>query len=238
MKNTEIIIQFIPIIIIFILLSYSKLFVKFSFSILGKLIALMIIIFYSSIDIIVGTFICGLVIFYYQTDYVENMLNLDDSIDTNDIINLDFDDIIDLDQLYLNYDTNDIPDDGLYLVPMSDDNKVKQKKPNRQHKNKNPPKKKCKKTKIETMENYSTYDDLLMKDANLIDRFKKENCVKNELKYKDITIKNDIAEHVFPELVFENGEPCNPCNNTCKYSIIEQRLKTEELMKPISTIQI
>ena len=72
--NTNIIAQFIPIILIFILLSYFKPFVIFSHTIIGKLIAVMVIIFYTYIDKVMGLFVCALIIFYYQTDYIENLL--------------------------------------------------------------------------------------------------------------------------------------------------------------------
>jgi energy-coupling factor transporter transmembrane protein EcfT len=219
MKTTEIIIQFIPIIIIFVLLKFSKQFVSFSFTILGKFIAIMIIIFYSSIDLIVGLFVCCLVILYYQSDYLENMLNLDDSINMNDISEFEAPE-----KLEFNYDVDGIPDDEMYLVPMAEDAKVNNKK-------------KIQK-KRENMENYSIYDDNNFNpNKDLISNFKKKNCINNKLKYKDMTVKNDMAENVFSELTFKNGLPCNPCSITCKYSIIEEKMKTEEKMKPISTTQ-
>ena len=71
MKYT--ILQFIPIIILFLLLSYPEEFVLFSNLSFGRLIAVVIIIFYSSLDKYLGLFVCGLVILFYQSDYVENM---------------------------------------------------------------------------------------------------------------------------------------------------------------------
>jgi hypothetical protein len=211
MKNTEIIIQFIPIIIIFTLLKFSQDFVNFSFTILGKLLAILIIIFYSAIDIMVGLCVCGLVILYYQSDYVENMLNISDV--------LEIDDFIDIPSLE---NDNGIPDDGMYLVPMATNTDNKK---TRQIKGKQPCKSKC--NKCEGMTDYK---------PDLIDQFKKENCVGGDLKYKDMTVKNDMAEHVFSELAF-NNKPCNACDNTCKYSIIEGKIKIEEKMTPISTSQ-
>lgn len=217
MKNTEIVIQFIPIVIIFTLLKFSKDFVKLSFTILGKLLAIVIIIFYSAIDIMVGLCVCGLVVLYYQSDYVENMLNI------SDVVVID--DIIDIPSLEMDYDTDGIPDDGMYLVPMVTTNDIKK---TRQTKGKQTCKSKC--NSCEGMSNSDNYK------PDLIDQFKKENCVGGELKYKDMNVKNDMAEHVFSELVFDNGS-CNACSNTCKYSIIEGKIKTEEKMIPISTSQ-
>jgi hypothetical protein len=116
MKNTEIIIQFIPIIIIFTLLKFSKDFVNFSFTILGKLLAILIIVFYSAIDIMVGLCVCGLVILYYQSDYVENMLNI------SDLVEIDYD--IGIPSLEMDNDIGAL-DDGMYLVPMATTNDIK-----------------------------------------------------------------------------------------------------------------
>jgi len=222
MKNTKIIIQFIPIIMIFTLLKFSKVFVDFSFTILGKLLAVLIIIFYSTNDIMVGLCVCGLVILYYQSDYVENMLNISDVLEVNDIIP-------NISGLEIDYDTTGIPDDGMYLVPMALNNDIK--KP-RQLKGKKPckSKSKSKRNKCQGMTNYSD------NKPDLIQQFKKENCLGGELKYKDMTVKNDMTEHVFSGLEFNNS-PCNACDNTCKYSIIEGKIKTEEKMTPMSTSQ-
>ena len=76
MKTT--IAQFIPIIIIITLLSYSKEFVNMSYTILGKVLSIGLILFYTHLDKYVGLVLCLLIIVYYQSDYVENMLNTDD----------------------------------------------------------------------------------------------------------------------------------------------------------------
>ena len=80
MKSIELISQFIPIIIIFTLITYSKPFVRFSYSILGKLFAILMVIFYTYLDKVVGLCVCGLVILYYQSDFCESMLNIDDEL--------------------------------------------------------------------------------------------------------------------------------------------------------------
>jgi hypothetical protein len=81
MKKTnylKLVVNFVPIILLFLLVSYTPEFVKFSHTILGRAFAVILIIFYVKLDFILGLFVCALVIFYYQTDYVEsfnNMLN-------------------------------------------------------------------------------------------------------------------------------------------------------------------
>ena len=57
--------------------------------------------------------------------------------------------------------------------------------------------------------------------------FRKKNCEDNTLKYKGNKVKNEMVEHVFPEINFE-GAPCNPCDDNCKYDFIEQEDDQEE----------
>ncbi len=78
MKKIEILnllINFIPIILLFLLATYTPEFIKFSQTVLGKAFAVVLIIFYVKIDIILGLFVCALVIFYYQSDYIESFEN-------------------------------------------------------------------------------------------------------------------------------------------------------------------
>ena len=44
-------------------------------------------------------------------------------------------------------------------------------------------------------------------------------------------IKDDMTEHIFPEVKFEN-EPCNACDDTCSFGIIEAKMKTEKGLLP------
>lgn len=67
----KLLINFIPIITIFLLVTYTDEMAKWSHTILGKLFAVLLIIFYTTIDNILGLFVCALVVFYYQSDYIE-----------------------------------------------------------------------------------------------------------------------------------------------------------------------
>ena len=71
----RLLLQFIPIIILFVLITYFKDTAQFSRTILGKFVAICITIFYASIDKLYGLLVCGLIILYYQSDFIENMLN-------------------------------------------------------------------------------------------------------------------------------------------------------------------
>uniref|UniRef100_A0A6C0JI54 Uncharacterized protein n=1 Tax=viral metagenome TaxID=1070528 RepID=A0A6C0JI54_9ZZZZ len=205
--------QFVPIILIFLLLSFSKSFAIFSFSILGKLLAVLVIIFYTYFDKYLGLFVCAIVLLYYQSDYLENMLNIDDILDDMDKYDLSNESSNDL--------SNDLPDDGMYLNNNNNNNKKKKKR------------------------------ERMINQDGVKQEFRERNCkIKGSYKkmgsnaltkggkliYKDMTIKSEYAEHIFPELEFID-EPCNPCNESCKFSIIESKLNTEILMIPVSTSQ-
>lgn len=118
---SNIISQFLPIIIIFIIVSNNKFLFDFSNTILGKFIAIIIIIFYISIDKIIGIFVCALIILFYQIHYKENM-DIIYSDFYNDYTTLDND--ISLDNDYTNLD-NDFIDDYIYLYPKDGKNKNK-----------------------------------------------------------------------------------------------------------------
>jgi hypothetical protein len=69
--------QFIPILVLFLVISYFKSVAKFSNTVLGKLLAICIIVFYTFLDKLLGAVVCLIIIFYYQSDVVEGMLNMD-----------------------------------------------------------------------------------------------------------------------------------------------------------------
>ena len=71
----KLIVNFLPIIIIFLLVSYSDEMAQWSHTILGKLFAVVLIIFYTRVDVLFGLIVCALVILYYQTDYVEGFIS-------------------------------------------------------------------------------------------------------------------------------------------------------------------
>jgi len=137
------IIHLLPIIIVSLLVMYQKPIAMFSHSVLGKLIAITLIVFYTKVDVLYGFFVCALVIFYYQTDYVEG------------------------------------------------------------------------------------FDNSIPKPEDIKTTFKKQNCQNGSLIYKSLPVNPEMTSHIFPEINFK-GKQCNPCDENCEYSIIEEKLKNEE----------
>ena len=206
MKYT--ILQFIPIIILFLLLSYPEQFVLFSNLSFGRLIAVLIIIFYSSLDKYLGLFVCGLVILFYQSDYVENMRVISEN-------------FTDLSYAFLNNVETTIKNSEIAKVSQ----KIMETKPLKYAEYFGLYLDEISETKIPVND---------AKQA-LKDQFIKEYCDGNKLKHKNTIIKPDMMQHIFPQVSFISNQ-CNPCDKTCEFSIIESKLITEEKMKPISTL--
>ena len=168
--------QFIPILLVFLLLTYSKPIAIFSHTILGKLFAIALIIYYTTFDKVVGLFICALVIFYYQMDYVESMINVDIGLFSPVATNMEDS----IDDMYI----GGIP--------------------------------------LRSIEPFSQAQS----------DFRSQNCSKGVLKYKDMTVRDEMAGHVFQEIEFNTDSRCNVCSDSCSFSIIESRLNNESEMKP------
>lgn len=77
----KVIAEIIPIFFIFFYLSYPNEMFTFFDSILGRLVLVLLIMFYSSIDKFLGLFVCGLVIIFYQ---LENISFYEMLIESND----------------------------------------------------------------------------------------------------------------------------------------------------------
>ena len=74
-RIVQLLIDFIPIILVYLFATQSKEMIVFSNSSLGRFIAVVIILFYSSISPVYGFFICAVIVLYYQTDMVGDIVN-------------------------------------------------------------------------------------------------------------------------------------------------------------------
>jgi len=67
-------------------------------------------------------------------------------------------------------------------------------------------------------------------------RIYNQHCKNNQLTYKEFPIKTEMAQHVYPEIQYNNGNICNPCDPNCEYSVMDKRMTTEEeIMNPKSS---
>ena len=262
----QIIIKLLPIIIVFLLVVYSREFVELSHTILGKFMAVSIIVFYIKCDILYGLLACLLVIFYYQSDFAEQYDNVR-------VINLEgFQEGAKSKKKKSKKESSkpssstdtESPEEiekqanAEQAVAEAEEAKANAEKAAAEAEEATSNAEKAKtdaevaeieKEKAQITinatdnEQFSNYNELypdlavahMQNDHKINDvksYFKKQYCKKGELKYKNILVKNEMVTHIFPEVNFENG-PCNPCLDTCKYSIIEEKMKTEdELVKP------
>lgn len=87
--------------------------------------------------------------------------------------------------------------------------------------------------KYESMESTDFNENILLQNAR--DEFRKENCKNGELYIKGLTVRPEMSDHIFREIKFRYGDKCNPCDESCKFSIIESRLRGEkELREQVS----
>lgn len=201
--NKTTIAQFIPIIAIFLVASSSKPFVYYSNCVLGKLLALTIILFYTMLDKTLGAFVATLVILYYQSDFFENMLNKivpkENLVET---VPFRLGSIEPMDNMQSDNAATDYPRDDLSKTASSMTNAY--------------------------ASGASKHTAILLND------FRQEFCESGKLKYKNMEINPEMIEHVFPEIEFKQ-DVCNPCSDTCTFSIVESRLKNEAAMAPKSS---
>jgi hypothetical protein len=126
---------------------------------LGKIIAVLLIVYYTSIRIVYGLLMCSLSILYYQYEYIKNT------------------------------DMN---------------------------------------THLSMQENFSTIQS---PEDPAVAGFRDQYCKKGILMNKGSPVNLEMLEHIYPDINFKY-EKCNPCEDTCKFSIIEEQIKAEEGLKP------
>jgi len=189
----KLLLNFIPIILLYLLVSYTPEFVKFSHTILGKAFAIIIIIFYVKIDIYIGSLVCALVILYYQTDYVEsfnNMLNVEEQ-DKEE-------------EERIKDKQNKEEDKGaMDDVPMSYEG----------FENLNDAYPEQKLDDLDIFENKNKNKETV--------NFRKKHCEKGHLMHKGQIVKSEMASHVFPEIKQPDFNKCHICDPACNVDIIE-----------------
>lgn len=139
--RTNTLLVFFPIVLLYAVIAATDWFARWSHTILGRIVAIILIVVYSKIDWLYGLAVCALVIFFYQTDYVESFSNRVEGFDA-------------------------------------------------------------------------------------VAEFRGEHCTNGTLMNKGQQVRTEMAQHVFPEVINEQG--CSICDTTCPVKIIETRLKNED----------
>uniref|UniRef100_A0A6C0HAJ8 Uncharacterized protein n=1 Tax=viral metagenome TaxID=1070528 RepID=A0A6C0HAJ8_9ZZZZ len=187
--------QFIPIILLFLIVSNPDVIIQFSNMSIGRFIAVAIILFYSSINKYLGLLSCMLIVLYYQLYAFDDQKEFFENLS------------------FSHFDENKVqPQKVLETSPVryADYSSLY-------------------KTECATPTPKNHANSVLKK--HFTDRF----CDRDVLKYKDVAVRSEMVQHVFPEIQFTAGK-CNPCSATCDFSIIANKLHIEEKMKPISTV--
>ena len=143
----------IPIVLISMLILYEENMAYIANTPLGKIIAILLIVYYTSIDIVFGLFMCALIVLYYHSDTVRK--------------------------------------------------------------------------KTFGLDNFSTIQPV---DPRVKD-FKEQHCKNGELMNKGTPVNLEMLEHIHPDINFKY-EKCDPCSDTCDFSIIDEQIKAEENIKP------
>jgi hypothetical protein len=74
------------------------------------------------------------------------------------------------------------------------------------------------------------------KKTELMEIFRKENCVKGVLMHNGAEVQPEMAQHIFRELKpFSEWAKCNPCDPTCDFSIVEQKITAETRLQPVQS---
>ena len=204
----EQIVEWVTIITIFLFACFPYEMIYLSETSLGKLFFAFIIIYYAMVDPIYGVFACAIVIVYYQMDLYKSVVAIHrDTLLSENMMMME-DSIV---QDHLSGNENMYSDiTGLLEAyePLSDP------------------------------ANY--YESEFLKGSRkqeLLNNFRKQNCdVNGTLKNDTRPIPHEMTDHVFREIQFpNNSSKCNPCNESCEFSIVEERINREEGLRPVSS---
>ena len=183
------------------LLSYSREFVEFSQTMLGKITGVAIVMFYTHLDKYIGLVLCLILIIYYQSDFVENRLN------TDNIMN----------KMFENFEQQKVKE---VKEKMSTIEEVKPKQSPLSESMSTI-------TDVYPVKTLGKDEDEDAEGMNVINKFRQDNCKGTQITYKHEPVKPDTTGHIFPNLKF-NHDKCNPCESGCDFSIIENRLTAEK----------
>ena len=200
-EDDSIIMQFIPIILVLVYASYKPWFVDAAHTVLGKVIAILLIIYYTSIDYVYGTLCCVIVIAFYQMHEIEGFV---------------------------------------------EGNKNRRKKRKRKRKaakaNQAKAQPAAEETDVAESEETAAEEETVEEFSNQVasfssarDTFIRDKCLNGVLIHKGFPVKSEMADHVYSKIQFNTPARCNPCDQTCDYSIVEAKIDTETELCPRSS---
>jgi hypothetical protein len=215
----EQIVEWVTIIAIFLFACFPSEMIYLCETSLGKLFFASIIIYYAMVDPVYGIIACAVVIVYYQLDLYKSLIALhrDTLLSENMMV---MQDSILQDAMSGNASMySDVT--GLLEAYTSSDSSVYGYE-----------------QFAEPAENEYEKEFLKgSKKSELLSNFRKANCDKNgRLHINGTQVRPEMADHVFREIRFPNNRSkCDPCNESCEFSVIEERINQEENLRPTSS---
>ena len=206
----NILIEFIPIILIFLYVSFTTPFIIISHSILGKILAMTIIIYYTAEDQVYGLLACLMILFYYNLEYVEqlNTLYYDKLYEGLSLIEYSYDNTS-----HLNIPTNLSTPSSIANITYPKNIEILDLAP---------------KPIIEPFDADCYFKTIA--NPNKKREFTQTRCKHGQLTNLGVNVKPENADQIYPEIIFYNKK-CNVCDNSCIFSIMDtDRLNTEELL--------
>lgn len=204
-KTIQGISQVIIIILLGVCFIYPDETLIFSYSYLGKFIAILFVIFTTCVNVIYGAFLCSLLILYYQSDMVEGMSSYESNIllpvKTESNIETKNGEFVEKKKENKITDPNNTGYEFLDFLsdPPDPDFEI-------------------------DMENAGLGDNF---SYTARDAFRKKYCSNGELKGEihngiSIKVKHEFADAIFPGLEFKYENICNPCDTNCDFKFNEQ----------------
>ena len=220
-EDNRFVMQFIPIVLVLLFSLYMRRFIEVGNSILGKLFAVVLIMFYTKLNILYGVLACVITILFYQL--TEGTI-VEGTIAEGTIAE-------GMEEKKKNNAQTETPSVAAAAVSATttsgetqSDRKTASLKDEDVEDGTNLP------DDTEGFESYqSLYPVINIEDFNAAkEEFIKEKCKNGVVMYKDMPVKPEMVDHVFSEINFTTKTKCNPCDRTCAYSIVESKLATEE----------
>ena len=222
-NSTVFIAQFLPLFLFYLFFAYPDEMLQISITPLGRLIAILIIIFYTNLHMMYGLMICILVIFYYQMDLVEGMS--DYSIQSNHHMKIDHKKNINdkistkVKNKIKKHDKSDGWDIFDWISPPPNEHHIDHHIDNHidNHLDHH----------LDNHNDNDAVEGFTQLNDNSQNEFQQQNCKDGQLMYKNNEIKTENADFVFPEIHFKQGS-CNPCDVNCEYSIVQKKISVQE----------
>jgi len=205
----EQIVEWVTIIAIFLFACFPHNMIELSETSLGKLFFVCIIVYYAMVDPVYGIFACAIVILYYHLDLYKNLIS------------------VHRDTLYSDNST-------IYESMQNNDSKCLKFKPSIESFISGESDIYSYTPHSETVDFYESEFLKGNRKKELLDNFRRTNCDdKGRLNSKGGgAVHKEMADHVFREVQFPNNSAkCNPCDESCEFSIIEERIAQEENLR-------